>query len=239
MTALQARKTSWLSRLLLWTKRFIKWALILLLGYIVFILIGLIPVNNDYKADETGVTIYVASNEVHADLILPRQNDICDWNSKLRSDWFPVWDEQCEYLAIGWGDRGFYLDTQSWEDFRLSTAASALFLPTESCLHITQVNPDYYSEYYEVKISKKAYNDLVRYIDQTFHKTGSGQFQPIVGYHYGQRDAFFKANGSYHMLYSCNSWAGFGLQQAGVKSPWYPILPHTPTMYLQPFKKDE
>ena len=38
------------------------------------------------------------------------------------------------YVAIGWGDRGFYVDTPTWADLKLSTLCNALFVPSESVL---------------------------------------------------------------------------------------------------------
>jgi hypothetical protein len=54
----------------------------------------------------------------------------------------------------------------------------------------------------------------------------------IAGYAYGSTDAFFEADGSYHLLNTCNSWVGRGLRKAGIKVPWMSLLPHTPTLYF-------
>ena len=44
-------------------------------------------------------------------------------------------------ISIGWGDKGFYLDTPTWAELKLSTALIAGFGLGNAALHIT-----YYDE---------------------------------------------------------------------------------------------
>ena len=125
-------------------KRCFKWTLLAVLAYIAILLIGLIPVNNDFVPAENGVTIYVISNAVHADIIVPCENEVFNWNEPFGTTDF-VGDVTGEsHVAIGWGDRGFFLETQTWDDFKLSTAVNALLVPSECCLHVSYTRPDYY-----------------------------------------------------------------------------------------------
>ena len=70
---------------------------------------------------------------------------------------------------MGWGDKGFYLDTPSWADLKFSTAFKAVFGINTAAIHAT-----YYKELKEnelckkIEISKEQYKDLVAYIQKSF-----------------------------------------------------------------------
>jgi hypothetical protein len=55
---------------------------LLFLGfYLLIALVGLIPVNNDFKPTSDGVEILVVSNLVHTDIFVPVTNDVIDWRT--------------------------------------------------------------------------------------------------------------------------------------------------------------
>src|SRR5262245_52697674 len=108
--------------------------------YAGFLLLGFVPVNRGYgqpPADDC-VRIFVRSNEVHTDLVLPV---VCD---EIDADWrrvFPLADfwgnvREPKFVAIGWGNREFYVNTPTWAQFKLSSAAGALLWPSETVLHV-------------------------------------------------------------------------------------------------------
>ena len=214
-------------------KRCFKWTLLAVLAYIAILLIGLIPVNNDFVPAENGVTIYVISNAVHADIIVPCENEVFNWNEPFGTTDF-VGDVTGEsHVAIGWGDRGFFLETQTWDDFKLSTAVNALLVPSECCLHVSYTRPDYYLNPTAVTISNEQYKTLVEFIDGSFKKDANEKFIQIEGEAYSTNDAFFTAKGNYHMFNTCNSWVGRALKSAGVRVPWLSPMPKSPMLYIE------
>ena len=217
-----------------WLKRFLKLTLLAALIYVAVLLVGLIPVNNDFESADDGVTLYVVSNAVHADIIVPRKHAGVDWGEAFSFATFPGDVSSQTHVAIGWGDRGFFLETQTWDDLKLSVAAKALFLPSESCVHVSFTAPEYYSNSKSETVSHEQYLSLVEFIKQTLAKQDDGQYCQIDGYAYSTNDAFFKADGQYHLLNTCNSWVGRGLKAAGVKVPWLSPMPGSPTMYFEP-----
>lgn len=54
------------------------------------------------------------------------------------------------YIAFGWGDKGFYLDTPTWADLKFSTAFKAAFWMGQSAMHTT-----YYREVKEGEDCKR------------------------------------------------------------------------------------
>lgn len=85
----------------------------------------------------TRYNVFVLSNGVHTDLVFPVHTDIIDWE-----DVFPLnnnisQDSVYKYVAIGWGDKGFYLNTPEWKDLTAKTALVAALGFGETALHVT------------------------------------------------------------------------------------------------------
>ena len=195
-------------------------------------MVGLIPVNNGFRPADEGVTLYIVSNLVHADIIMPKTTKVVDWSEQFGTATFEgdVFNES--HVAIGWGDKGFFLETKTWDDFKLSVAANALFVPSKSCVHVSFTRPEYYTNAVSVTVSEKQYQILVDFINATLVRNADGTLRQISGFAYSTNDAFFDAIGQYHLFNTCNSWVGRGLKSAGVRVPWFSPMPGTPTLYL-------
>ena len=217
----------------IWVRRILKLMLYGFLFYVAILLVGLIPVNNSFDPPADGIQIYLVSNAVHADIIVPKTTDAMDWSEKFHGSWFVEDISNASHVAFGWGDRGFFLETETWDDFKLSTAANALLLPSGSCLHVSFTQPSLHREVVAVTISDEQYSRLVEFISNSFDADPMGQFIPITGEAYSTNDAFFYSNGRYHLLNTCNSWVGRGLKTAGVRTPWLSPLPKTPMLYIE------
>ena len=106
--------------------------------------------------------IFIKSNGVHTDVVLPLKSDIINWFEFFSSSDTLSKRDDFLYISIGWGDKGFYLDTPTWAQLKLSTALIAGFGLGNAALHIT-----YYDEIaeddltYKIQISKKQYSLLV------------------------------------------------------------------------------
>jgi uncharacterized protein (TIGR02117 family) len=213
-----------LKQALKFTGRFILgiFAFIVLYVLMAFILAH-IPVNsNPEKSDE--VAIYINSNGVHTDIIVPIKNDVKDWTQEIRYDQTKSKDSIMEYIAFGWGDKGFYLETPEWSDLKASTAFKAAFYLSTSAMHTrfyNEVKED--DECVKVTISKKDYQYLVKYIEDSFALDADNKVQWIANQSYGQYDAFYEANRKYSLFYTCNTWANNALKAAHQKAAlWTP-----------------
>lgn len=202
----------------------IFWALLTM--YIVSALFGmLICVGGKYVPAEGGVKIYLRSDGIHSDLILPVENELKDWSKVvLRTDVRTV-DSTRNYIAFGWGDQGFFLNTPEWSDLKFATAFNALFYRGKSALHVVYSNePEVRDNCFELVISKDNYYHLVKYIEAAFHKDGDGRALVIKDRGYWENDAFFQAKGSYGLFSTCNSWINGGLKVAGLPACfWTPF----------------
>ena len=209
-----------------WTRRG-AFAIVAVLGlYVVGALVlGLIPINRDYSPADAGVPIYLATNGVHADILVPANTETVDWREEYPSRLFPNVDPRQDYIAFGWGDRGFYLNTERWADLTAQTAAVAVLGLGRPAMHIeysTQPRPG--PHVVALRISQQHYRDLVNFIREYAERDARGQVVVIGGRHYGRSDAFFEAKGTYSALMTSNEWARRALYVAGVRVPvWAPL----------------
>ncbi|TXF77651.1 TIGR02117 family protein [Chryseobacterium sp.] len=171
------------------------------------------------------VTAYILTNGVHTDLVVPVKSAEMDWSKEIPFENTLSQRNDFKYLSIGWGDKGFYLDTPTWAELKVSTAFNAAFWLSESAMHCT-----YYDRMTEGEDCKKLtltheqYLELIQFIRDKFDRDANGR--PILiktDAVYGKNDAFYDAKGRYSFLNTCNTWTNNGLKAAGQKAAlWTP-----------------
>jgi len=172
------------------------------------------------------IPIYILTNGVHTDLALPIKDEQIDWSKEVKFGNTVGKDSLFEYVAFGWGDKGFYLETPTWADLKVSTAFKAAFSLSTAAIHAT-----FYKKLTEgadcikINISKEEYARLIKYIQQSFITDAQGHLIHIqTNANYGDDDAFYEAKGSYNIFHTCNTWANNGLKSCGQKaSLWTPF----------------
>lgn len=193
----------------------------MLLAYI----LGRISVGETEKLANEKIEIYLMNNGVHTDLVLPIRNAQVDW-----TNYFPIEntkgkDSSANFFSVGWGDKGFYLETPSWSQLKVSTAFKAAFWLSSAAVHTT-----YYYELPKnqqkarIEISTKNYKKLIYYIKQSLMlKNGKPVFIQTNAV-YGSNDAFYEAVGSYSLFHTCNTWVNNALKSSDQKaSLWTPF----------------
>lgn len=182
-----------------------------------------ISVNESKTSEPKNITMYVMSNGVHTDLVFPTKNEFMDWSILFPFENTLGNNNNFKYIAIGWGDKGFYLNTPEWNDLRASTAFVAATGIGETALHVTYYNSIQFDDLTkEIKISGKQYVALIEYIENSIELGSNSKPQLIeTSAQYGQNDAFYEAHRSYSIFYTCNSWTNDALKSAGIKaSKW-------------------
>lgn len=199
---------------------------IVVLYVLLAFLFSAIPVNKNFQEDKTsGIDIYIQSNGVHTDLVLPIRNRYKDWSDVIPFDHTISKDSLMEYIAFGWGDKNFYLETPTWADLKFSTAFNALFFLSTSAMHVTLYKHMPAEEYRKkIGISAEQYKRIVQYIEDSFQKNSEGDFILIKNLSYGNDDCFYDAKGTFNLFYTCNTWTNEGLKQSGLRaSLWTPF----------------
>ena len=206
---------------------------LLYLGFAV--LLGLMAANADWRPTSPqagGVPVWLRTNGVHADLVLPAHwpaSDVFDFTRE-----FPpaaLIDlkregsiERHEWIAFGWGDRGFYLNTPTWADLDLGTAWRALATEGPSAMHVEYLRRPQSYDARALWLSPDEYARLVAYVRAGFRRDPAGAPLRIDHPGYFATDAFFEGEGSYSPVLTSNDWVRRGLQQAGVRTArWAPF----------------
>ncbi|MFY1047159.1 TIGR02117 family protein [Chryseobacterium sp. GP-SGM7] len=192
-----------------------------LLGY----LLPFIEVSAKEDGEKKEIPIYIYTNGVHTDIVMPVKNDLQDWSAKIPFANTKSKKTDYQYIGIGWGDKGFYLDTPTWADLKFSTAFNAAFWLSDSAMHCSYYRKMTVADDCKMMmISRNQYKDLVKFVDDKFDKDADGNYILIpTDAVYSDNDAFYDAKGKYSFLNTCNTWANDALKSAGQKAAlWTP-----------------
>jgi uncharacterized protein (TIGR02117 family) len=193
---------------------------------LVFLLLSTITVNNQAEETPDGIDIYLFSNGVHVDIVLPLKNEYKDWSTQIDYRNTLDKDSALHYLAFGWGDKGFYLETPAWSELQFTVAFKAAFYLSTTAMHTT-----FYGEMTEnelcrrIRVDRATYQKIVQYVENRFQRDAAGNFIPIFNVPlYGRDDSFYEAKGRYSLFFTCNTWVNQCLKQAGLKAcVWTPF----------------
>lgn len=209
-------------------KKLLKYIAIFILSLFTYLLIvtllSFVSVNEDLAENQQEIPIYILTNGVHTDIVLPIKNGHHDWTSQLKFEHTKSKDTTYQYVALGWGDKSFYLETPTWADLKASTAVKAATGLSSSAMHVTfYKNLKENKSCKKIQISLENYEKLIEFINESF-QTKSGEFLKIeTDAVYGKHDVFYEANGSYSLFYTCNSWANQALKAANQKAALWTI----------------
>jgi uncharacterized protein (TIGR02117 family) len=214
-------------------KKTLRAIILIISGFILMVLIYLlsayllarIPVAGE-SSNGNDVTIYLLTNGVHTDIVVPAKTTYHNWTSEVRYDNTPSKDSSNQYLAMGWGDKGFYLETPTWADLKASVAFKAATGLSTTAIHATYHNDIRVGDSCrKINITAKQYQKLIKYIKGSFQHNQNGEVIYIqTNANYGDTDAFYEAKGSYSMFNTCNEWVNNGLKATGLKScVWTPF----------------
>lgn len=216
-----------LKRILYPVGRIVLAVLLLPLLYIgLAFIFGLIPANRHSVPPVEGIQIYIVTNGVHTDFVLPIQSSDINWAALFpAADFKDVQPANMTHIAFGWGDRGFYLDTPTWDDLTAATAIRALFLKSATAVHVTYYrHPRPGDAVRPLVLSTTQYKQLTTFIMDAFERDDVGNPVLIPGRGYRGNDTFYAANGSYSLFNTCNDWTGRALRHIGVKTGmWTPF----------------
>jgi uncharacterized protein (TIGR02117 family) len=210
-------------RIRLWRRLALLAAAPILL-YLAAALIGsLVPVNRAWTEPEQGVTVYLANNGVHADLVMPVRALGLDWEPLVPRRDFAAPDPQARWVAFGSGEARVYLETPRWRDITLRTIWSAL-TGGKRVMHVEWVsNPAYVDR--AIRLRPEEYRRLWTAVRADFALDANGRPRRIDHPGYGRSDAFYWATGKTSALRTCNSWAADRLRLAGIEtSLWSPFV---------------
>jgi len=189
-------------------------------------ILGAVPANVAWRQPDRGVTIYLRSNGVHTWIVMPKFNAEMDWRpyappAHLKDARWGAAD----HVAIGYGNRDFYLNTPTWADLSLKTAALALLGSGTTLLHVEHIDRPRPEDWQRpLRLTPVQYRRLAGFIQRRFRLDPGGRPIPVLGRGYAANDIFYEAHGGYSLVMTCNEWTGRALREAGVRiGLWTPF----------------
>lgn len=212
---------------LIWTLRILAGIVALpLLYFLAALFLGLVPANVSFHQPASGgVVIYVRSNGIHTDIVVPRVNAEADFRpfsdpAHVRD---PAWG-RADHVAFGYGARDFYLNTPTWGDLSASVALRAMTGGDSTLVHVEHVDRPQRTEWQRpIRLTSEQYRRLAAFIRSSFRLDADGAPIHVPG-GYTAADTFYEGNGGFSMFYNCNAWTGQALRAAGVRMGlWTPF----------------
>lgn len=183
------------------------------------LVLGLWAVNAGYVQPQSGQVIYLRSDGIHTDIIMPVSSPHHDWRGEFAHR---ASAPDAPFVSFGWGDWNFYLETPTWGELKGSHAAIAMLGLGRTVMHVkfTQQPGDRPGDVSFV-VEPDAYKRLVGGIRSTFVRGTNGEPRYIRSMRGGE---FYEAIGSYSALNTCNGWVRSRLSAVGVRMPvWSPF----------------
>ena len=207
-----------------WFGRLITAVLAVPALYLAAALVGsLVAVNNGWSEPLDGITVYIADNGIHADIIMPVKADGLDWAPLIPKSDFASPPPSARWMAFGSGEERVYLDTPSWWDITPHTIWSALS-GGRRVMHVEYVPNPYYAVR-QIRLRPEEYRQLWAAIRADFALDAKGHAERMDHPGYGPADAFYRATGKANAVRTCNAVAANWLRLAGVKtSVWPPFV---------------
>jgi len=195
------------------------------------VILGLLPVNRDFRPtppEAGGVTVYLRTNGVHAELVLPAAAPY-DWRTELPPGEVVeaarlASPPDLTWIAFGWGDRDFFIRTRTWGDLRPASAASALLGLGPAAMYVEYIArpQDYRAR--RIDLDAAQYRRLVAGLRAGFARDAAGRPRRIDDPGYFDTDAFYEGTGRYTFWLTCNEWIRRVLAGAGIRTAaWAPF----------------
>jgi uncharacterized protein (TIGR02117 family) len=195
-----------------------------MLYIVVALVLGLIPVNAGFRSAAEGIPVYVRTNGVHAELVVPTHGAGVDWTIDHPAGDMRALAAPLPWIAFGWGDAEFFASTPTWSDLKPGTALRALLGTGEGAMHVEYLaRPGAYTGR-ELRLTADQHARLVEYIRASFVRGPTGRPRRLQAPGYFDTDAFYAAGPRYTFWFTSNEWVRRGLQVAGVRAPlWAPF----------------
>jgi uncharacterized protein (TIGR02117 family) len=166
------------------------------------------------KSNNTKYLCYLKSNGSHVDLVMPLKTKHYDWMSYLSMEHIEYQDSTFQWVAFGWGDKNFYLNTPTWGDLTFSTAFKAAFWLSSGAIHVTyyqDISPS--EKCLPIHLNENQMAELHDFILNDFNLNDAKK--PIhipTNMNYGPQDCFYESTKKYSLFHTCNTWVNDALK---------------------------
>lgn len=181
-----------------------------ILYILISLILGIASINSTEENPARITSFYLNTNGVHLDMIF-KKNDLSD---TLLKDL--MIEEAYRYISFAWGEENFFLHVQEWENLGIKEACDALFFDSPALIHITKYTR-VKDKWIEIELSNKQLSTMNSYLHNSFLLYNKKKVH-LADRGYYSNDDFYKANGSYTIYYTCNTWVNNAFKECGLKS---------------------
>ena len=214
---------------MIWLRRAVLALVVVLLPvfcYAAAAVVGaLIPVNRGFVMAPEGTPVWLCSNGIHTDIVLPAGAGPIDWPGLLPPGLFRAVPGPGAALSFGWGDRDFYQTTPQWRDLRLGTALRAISGGDATAVHV-ELRPvgSHDPGCRALRLDAATLGRLDGEIRDAMALDAGGRPILIPGAGYGATDGFVAGTGHYSIFLTCNDWLRRTLARSGIRTAlWSPF----------------
>src|SRR5687768_11616504 len=173
--------------------------------FLAFVL-ALVPANAGWREPKQGVTIFIRTNGVHTWIMVPKVRPEMDWRPFVPGAHLkdPRWGGG-DHVALGYGNRTFYLETPTWGDLTMKNAFLAAFGSGRSLMHAEHDHAPAPNDHQRpITLTREQYVRLSAFLRAGFQRDREGRTIPLIGRGYGSDDMFYEAVGPYSAILTCN-----------------------------------
>ena len=182
---------------------------------------SLVPVNRGWVEPRRGIPVYLISNGIHTDIVMPVAAAGLNWSRLFPSRDFAQVDRRADFIAFGAGEQHVYLDTPTWWDLKPRTAWAAVS-GGRQVIHVQYVSAPGARGFRQIRLRPEEYRRLWAAVRASLVLDARGLPERIDHPGYGPSDAFYKGVGKASLIHTCNSWVADQLRLAGVKTSLWP-----------------
>lgn len=161
------------------------------------------------RAGDGWRSVLVVDHGLHAGLLIARA-DLLEELPALAAAF-----GQGDFIELGWGDEDFYRAPRA----TLGLALQALLWPTPAVLHLVGISGDPRRRFaagqvLEVHLGEHGYRQLLAFVAASFTRSPQGAPVELGPGLYGD-SRFYRAEGRYSLVRTCNTWLAEALAAAG------------------------
>lgn len=178
----------------------------------------LLPVPHERASIERGPhQVYLGHNGVHIDFVFPRETFFA-----LMPKGWETWSQlspEKPWLAVGWGDRDFFLHHPTWESVGISDITRAALASPASALRLTFSELPWGYEKAEILLDDPSVQKLIEGIGKSVDVDADGKPR-LIHHDENSDEALFVSPLRYHAFYTCNDWTADILETMDLPTPW-------------------
>ncbi|QDC10950.1 DUF2459 domain-containing protein [Oceanicola sp. D3] len=184
------------------------------------------PVAKVAPGEGPPVEVGLIAGPIHYDFILPATPETRAALGFAAEGGVPVEAHGVQHVLVGWGSAGFYTTAGSYGDIAASTVLRAA-TGDASVLRVEVYGalPEGF-DYPRLRLTAGQYTALLALIANT--RSGPA----VRGAGFSDTDAFFEANGGFHLFRTCNTWITEALRAAGHPAGIWTPTPYAVTLSL-------